>query len=156
MEQTLANKENDMKKLGLILAGLLIVATPGIAVETTNDSSATWSCSLDGIGATLTLCKVAPNNGRRLYVTDIVAQSTTATAGLMLLRYGTGTNCGTGTTSIFPAAATVARYVYPANTAAPTAIRLDTPLEVPVGQDLCIIGTGTNTVTIEIRGKVKP
>ena len=139
-----------------LIAVMLAWYTPAFAVEDTNESDATWECSLDGVAATLTLCKTAPNNGRRLYIRSIVAQSSTATAGTWILRYGTGTNCGTGTTSLFPSAATAASYVAPANNVAPTVIQMDPPLTVPVGKDLCVLGVATNTTKIHIRGYLKP
>jgi len=111
-----------------------------------------WTCSLDNIGATLTLCIIAPTDSTKRYITDIVAQSTTATAGQFILRTGTGTNCGTGTASLFPSAATVIRYSAPGNGSAPTVISFRTPLEVPKDKDLCMLGVGTNTVTMQIQG----
>lgn len=91
---------------------------------------------------------------RTMYVTTVVAQSTTSTAGTFLLETGTGTNCGTGTTSFFPSAASVARIGSAANTAAPTVIALTTPLRVPPGKDLCLLGVATNTTTAVIAGYV--
>jgi len=114
-----------------------------------------WTCSLDAIGATLTRCALAPtggDSGTKRFVTDIVAQSTTATAGQFILRTGTGTNCGTGTVSLFPSAATVIRFSAPGNGSAPTVISFRTPLEVPKDSDLCLLGVGTNTVTAQISG----
>ena len=117
-----------------------------------------YTCSADDIGATLTRLTncLGPVDNNRRYVTDIVAQSTTATAGQFILRYGTGTNCGTGTTSLFPSTATVVRVAYPANTAAPTVIPFKTPLVVPTGKDLCVLAVGTNTISIQVNGYVAP
>lgn len=117
----------------------------------------TWQCSLDAIAATLTQCQAAPAAGLRLYVTDISIQSTTATAGLFLLRQGTGTNCGTGTASIFPSAATVVRYGYPANTAAQASTyRFTTPVVLTAANALCVLCTATNTCTVAIQGYTAP
>jgi hypothetical protein len=140
--------------IGLVGAYLWTDYAPTTAEAQTYGSR--WECGLDGIGATLTLCVAAPTSGEARYITDIVAQSTTTTAGLMLVRTGTGTNCGTSTLSLFPAASTVARIAYSANTLAPTVIPLRTPLRVPPNADLCVIGTGTNTVTIQFEGYVAP
>lgn len=118
--------------------------------------SASWTCSLDNIGATLTECKAAPGAGLKLYVTDIVIQSTTATAGLFLIRYGTGTNCGTGTTSLLPSAATVPRLGYPLNTAAPAVISQTTPIAAAANNAVCIICTVTQTCTVQISGYTAP
>jgi len=150
-----------MKRIIAAIVAAAFIA-PAIAVESQNNSSATWACSLDNIAGTLTMCKLAPNGGNRLYITTIWAQSTTATAGLMLIRHGksaaTGgaANCGTDTVSLLPAAATVARYGYPANTAAALTHSFLTPLEVPPDRDLCVIGTATNTLTIHMGGQVRP
>lgn len=115
-----------------------------------------WSCSLDDIGATLTRCAIAPEEGSTLYITDIVGQSTTGTAGQFILRTGTGTNCGTGTASLLPSAATAARIAYPANTAEPTHLPFSTPIRVPHGKDLCLLGVATQTFTGQIWGYVGP
>jgi hypothetical protein len=116
----------------------------------------TWSCSLDAIGATLTECRPAPGAGLKLYLTDLVIGSTTATAGQFLVRYGTGTNCGTGTTSLLPAAATVARYGYPLNTSAPATLRFATPLGAAANSAICIICVATNTCTVQMSGYTAP
>lgn len=122
-----------------------------------------FSCSADNIGATLTLLSASPSgnctattDGTTRYVTDIIAQSTTATGGQWILRTGTGTNCGTGTASLFPSAATAARFSAAANGAAPASISLRTPLRLPEGKDLCVLGVGTNTTTIQVLGYVGP
>lgn len=129
-----------------------------------------WSCSLDDVGATLTKCVVSKGSmpydsltQERLYITDLVAQSTTATVGQFILRYGTGTNCGTGTTSLFPAAATVVRFAYPPNTAAPLVIQFANPLIVPASVSaatgaehphLCALGIATQTLSLHVGGYV--
>jgi hypothetical protein len=116
-----------------------------------------WTCSLDNIGATLTLCMRAPNPGLRRYITSITAQSTTATGGQWILRHGTGTNCGTGTVSLLPSAASAARYSAPANTAAATTMTFaQGVLVVPGGKDLCLLGVATNTTTMDIFGYEAP
>lgn len=116
-----------------------------------------FTCSLDGIAATLTLiCPGQSDPTLTLYVTTIVAQSTTTTSGNFLLEYGTGTNCGTGTVAFFPSAAAAVRIAAPASTSAPTVIALTTPLKVPAGKDLCLLGVATNTVTAVIAGYVAP
>ena len=115
-----------------------------------------WACSLDNIGTTLTQCQAAPGASLKLYVTNIVVASTTATAGLFLIRYGTGANCGTGTTSLFPSAATVVRLGYPANTLVPTNISLQTPVSAPANNAICIVCVVTNTCTVQLTGYTAP
>lgn len=133
-----------------------VISTDG-ALYTRLGGPVTWQCSLDAIAATLTQCQAAPAAGLRLYVTDISIQSTTATAGQFLLRQGTGTNCGTGTASIFPSAATVVRYGYPANTAAqPSVFRFSTPVVLTAANALCVLCVATNTCTVAIQGYTAP
>jgi hypothetical protein len=116
-----------------------------------------WNCSLDNIGATLTQCQAVGGAGLKYYITDIEIESTTATAGLFLVRYGTGTNCGTGTTSLFPGAATVPRFSYPANTAAnPSVFHFLSPIPTAAAQEICIICTATNTCTVHMTGYTAP
>lgn len=118
-----------------------------------------WTCSLDDIAATLTKCVPvgAPVDAQTTrYLTYVVAQSTTATAGQFIVRAGTGTNCGTGTVSILPSAATLVRIATPANTVAPTVITLPSPLKVPVGFDICVLSVATNTFTGQLGGYVGP
>ena len=148
------------REAALIIAGLVgvsaFVLTRAPGVEAQSGQGTPFTCSADNIGATLTRLTgcTAPDPGLTFYVTDIIAQSTTTTSGQFILRYGTGTNCGTGTTSLFPSAATAARIASPANTAAPTVIPFRTPLRVPDGKDVCVLGVATNTTTIQLVGYV--
>jgi hypothetical protein len=111
-----------------------------------------WTCSLDNIGTTLTQCVAAPGAGKTLYITDIQAQSTTGTAGQFLLQTGTGSNCATGTASLWPSSASVVRAAAPANTVPPTDVNFQTPLSAPANTAICVLGVITNTVTIQLSG----
>ncbi len=112
----------------------------------------TWTCSLDNLAASLTLCIANPDNRRAMFLTDVVAQSTTSTGGQFLIRYGTGTNCATGTTSLLPSLATAARLSAAGNGVAATSIQLLSALRVPPGNDICILGVATNTFTGQLNG----
>jgi len=149
------------KTLAILVAFAIIALVVGIRL-TTQDVKApdalrgpTWTCSLDGIGATLTLCKSAESENYAMYITDIIMQSTTSTAGCtycererepLANRYG----------FLFPSAAAVPRFVYPTNALFHGTINLQTPLRVPPGKDLCIICTATNLCTMQIIGQVGP
>lgn len=143
----------------LLLAVLMLVGVSArkaqAQIPAANQASL-WTCSLDDIGATLTKCVLTPappaDSTLGTYVTTVVAQSTTTTSGNFILRYGTGTNCGTGTVSLLPSAASAARLAAPASTAAPTVISLASPLKIPAGKDLCVLGVATNTFTGQISG----
>lgn len=157
-------------RLQIRRAGLLL-ATVALAVLSVGSNTHAqvagepWTCSLDDVGATLTECIAAPGSRvlstldqQKLLVSDIVAQSTTTTGGLLLVRYGTAANCGTGTQSLLPSAATVPRLFYGASTAAPLVLHFDPPLVVPAAAHqaahprLCVIATATNTVSLQISG----
>lgn len=143
---------------------LFTTSAPEPVQAQTNLPGTQFVCSADDIGATLTRLTgcIAPDPPFRRYVTDIIAQSTTTTAGQFILRTGTSTltggsaNCASSTASLFPSAATAVRLGYPANTAAPTVIRFNTPLIVDKNKDLCVLGVATNTVSIQVIGYVAP
>lgn len=120
-----------------------------------NDHPERWSAGIDNIGATLTEIKAAPAAGLSLYITGWIAQSTTTTAGQHTLRFGTGTNCGTGTGNLLNGAAT-ARYTSPANTAAPTVVQLIPPLKVTAANAVCLLGVATNTTSMTLMGFTAP
>lgn len=118
------------------------------------------SCSADNIAATLTQMTNcgAPGAGLAIYLTDIFAVSTTATAGTMSLQIGTGSNCGTGTIALYPPAGTTRRVGYPGNTAAtgPLQMHFQTPYRASTNNALCVIGVATNTVNILVQGFIAP
>ena len=145
-----------MKRLALLILFVLTASQSYAQVPlTSSDRGRPFSCSLDNIAATLTLCQLAPQPGEALYIRQIVAQSTTATGGQWILRYGTGTNCGTGTATLFPSAAGAnVRLGAPGNTAAPALLIFADPVKVPESNDLCAIGVATNTLTIQVWGYV--
>lgn len=144
-------------KRALALAFVLIFGTGAGTGEP-------WACSLDDLDDTLTLCQPA-KPGLRLYLTDVVIQSTTGDPGLFLLRYGTGTDCADGTTSFFPAVPGVSasrRIEYSENVFAPTVIALNVPIAVARNADICVIcdavtpEESTNTCTVQLTGFAAP
>jgi hypothetical protein len=115
-----------------------------------------FTCSLDNIATTRTQCQAAPAAGKAIFITDVVAMSTTATAGQFALAFGTGSNCGTGTGNVLPSSTATARIPAAANNGAgPTVINFGSPLKVPTDQALCVLGVATNTVTIQISGFIQ-
>lgn len=155
-----------MKKLSqaapVLVVWLSLVALAGFLASRepvqAQGGGAIWSCSLDNVGATLTRCIAAPTSGESRYITDIVANSTTAIGGAMSLQTGTGTNCGTGTASLFPSspATNTPRLGYPPTASAALTINLRTPVRVAPNLDLCVLGTTTDTVTVHLLGYVAP
>lgn len=144
-----------MRYVGVLLVGMVLAWSGTSDAQQYIRSGALtqgWTCSLDNIAATLTECQAAPGAGKTLYITDITAQSTTATAGQFLLRTGTGANCGTGTASLFPSSATVIRFAAPGNTSTPLNVTLMTPLATPSNTAICLLGVAVNTVTIQLSG----
>lgn len=140
----------------LVALAVFTIFDPGSAEAQSPGRSFEWTCSLDNIGATLTQCQHSPEPGMRLYLTDVIANSTTATAGLMLIRTGTGTNCGTGTLSLIPGAATVPRFGYPGNASPAGAFNLISPLRAPSASAICVICTAVNTCTVQLSGYLAP
>lgn len=120
-----------------------------------NDHPNRWSAGLDAIGATLTEIKAAPGASLSLYIQTVVAQSTTTTAGQFTLRFGTGTNCGTGTGNLLNNSAT-ARNASPANTAASTVIQFIPPIKVTANNAVCLLGVATNTTSMTMTGFTAP
>lgn len=115
-----------------------------------------WTCSLDALDDGTLVCALAAEYRR--FITDVVAQSTTATAGQVNLFYGTGTNCATGETQLFPpiGGAASTRFAAGGNTAKPTDVSFVSPLIVPSGKDLCALGDAGNPVTIQVSGYLAP
>lgn len=109
-----------------------------------------WTCTLSALANTLTQCQAAPGSGR-LNITDIAVQTTTATAGTYQIKYGTGSNCGTGTTSLMGFAATA-----PVSTAQTQYEHLVSPMVPAATNAVCVIGTATNTINIQLWGFVGP
>lgn len=145
-----------MKKLLLsigLLAALAVLSPPSSAQVyiRTGSLGQTWTCSLAGLAATLTECK-ALTSGRTYYITDVVVGTTTTTAGSYAIQSGTGTNCGSNTTAVFPVNSTSARFLAPISTSPSLAIALTTPVPVTVSHAVCVIGTTTNTINIQITG----
>lgn len=126
------------------------------AVFSRADHPNRFTCSLDAVGTTLTQCQAAPGASLSLYVTDVIAQSTTGTAGQFGLRFGTGANCGTGTGNLLMSSTATARIASPANTVAPTEINFNTPLKVTANNAICVVGVVTNTTSIQISGYTAP
>lgn len=58
-----------------------------------------WSCFKQAITAT-TECRAAPAAGLRAYVTTVTCDNQAATVQTVDVVFGTGTNCGTGTTAL--------------------------------------------------------
>jgi hypothetical protein len=117
-------------------------------------------CTADNIAASLTEltgCGV-PGASLSIYITNLIAVSTTTTAGTFQVRYGTGTNCGTGTVAIFPPVSTSRTYGLPASNAAtgPFNLPLFTPVKIPANNAVCVIGAATNTTNIIITGFIAP
>lgn len=119
-----------------------------------------WTCSLQALAASLTQCQAAPAAGYSLYITSVIAISTTGTASNIALRAGTGSNCGTGTVGVFPqpGGSSPSRVLTtPINTAAPFNFTFPgSGLKLPAANALCVIGVATNTLDVAISGYIAP
>jgi len=133
----------------------IVVSTDG-AQYVRLGGSVLWSCALNGIAATLTQCQAAPAAGLSLYITGLYVQTTTTTSGTYALQYGTGTNCATGTTALFPSSGTSNRFNAPITSNAMASIFFPVPIKVPAANALCLIGVATNTISAQIVGFTAP
>lgn len=126
-------------------------ATTGIPVTTLPNGATRWTCSLSNLAATLTECQ-ALAAARVYYITDIVVGTTTATPGDYSIQSGTGANCVTATTAVWPASATTARFKAPIAANPVAVISLSQPVVVTAAHAVCVIGTVTQTINIQIVG----
>jgi hypothetical protein len=152
-----------MKKLflALFLLALPLVAsgqsTPNylgaVGVIPTTPPTA-FGCSLQAIDATLTQCQAVPGvSTQSHYITLIAVQTSTGTSGTYALRSGTGTNCATETTNVFPNIGDGSeRFNAPIAANGLNAIPLPTPIKVTTGHAICLIGVATNTIDVFIGG----
>ena len=137
-----------MKKLALIF---LLLTLPTLASGQVVFPRGAWSCSLAALVAALTECQATTKSPDYYVVTQIIVQTTTATAGDYAVRTGTGTNCADGTAGLFPS--DVSKTFKAPIAANPTAvISFPQPLKAPVGTAICVLGTGTNTINIQLVG----
>jgi hypothetical protein len=136
-----------------------VVSTPGNVSRMTVDNlgalftrpggSGAWSAFQSALSTTLTQLLAAPAGGMQIWITDIEVQSTTTTASTFQLKYGTGSNCGTGTTVASPL------YVSPANTANPTVVSRNMAFSIPAANAICgVCGSATNTCFAHVSGFV--
>jgi hypothetical protein len=147
-----------MKKLIAALI-LLLFLSPAWAQTPTNYLGSvgdfwfhtnSFTCSLMGLANTLTQCQAASGASIRYYITSIAVQTTTATAGTFNIQTGTGSNCATGAAPLFPSVS--GSWTAPINTQPTASILFNPPLKAPLGSALCVIGTVTNTINIQIMG----
>lgn len=130
-----------------------------IAGNTYAVAPARWTCNLNGLAASLTQCQAAPAAGFSLYITSVIARTTTGTAGTFALRAGTGSNCATGPMGVWPdpGKATPASVVTaPISTVAPFVWNFPDGLKLTAANALCVIGVATNTIDIAISGNTAP
>lgn len=88
-----------------LLAVLLLFLLPQPAIpQTTNQLGfiqfAAWSCPLTLAAVSTTQCQAAAPAGARNYITDVSIHATSANAGTVQLKSGTGTNCASNTTNL--------------------------------------------------------
>jgi hypothetical protein len=118
-----------------------------------------WTCNLNGLAASLTQCQAAPAAGFAIYVTSVIARTTTGTAGTFAIRAGTGSNCATGPTGVWPdpgKASPASVVTAPISTVAPFVWNFPDGLKLTAANALCVIGVATNTIDISISGNIGP
>src|SRR5215471_1132846 len=141
-----------IRRLAILQLGLLLLLSSSAGAQT--QLGRTWTCALVNLAATLTECQSVGllAAGERYVITDIVVQTTTATAGTYSIQSGTGTNCGTNTAALFPAGSTASRFTAPINSAMSADIVFRPPVIGAADSAVCVIGTATNTINIQLIG----
>lgn len=112
-----------------------------------------WTVGFNSIAATLTEIRAVPAVAtQQHYVKFLAIQTTTATSGTWALQSGTGVNCGTGTTAVFPISGTANRFNAPITSSPMLWVTFEIPIVLTAGHALCIIGVATNTVSGQVVG----
>lgn len=89
--------------------------------------------------ATLTQVVAAPTSGS-IYLRALLVEKATASTGSVTVKYGTGTNCGTGTTTLL------------GPVTVPPVGRLTLDIQVPAANALCIL-TDASTTSVRVLGQ---
>jgi hypothetical protein len=149
-----------MRRLALLVVLLLLVATVASAQQgrTVIDHPNRFAANVADVGATLTEIGAAIT-GQAYYVTGIVLTSSTATGGTFAIRAGTGVNCASNVTGIWPqpgVSSPTLTYPYPANTTQPYVIQFSIPIRAPSANALCLVGTATNLARGAVLGFTAP
>lgn len=129
----------------------LLVSAPSLTDQFVDGRLTTFTCALNAIAATLTQCQAAPASGS-LYIVAVYVQTTTTTSGTYALQSGTGANCVTATTAVFPSSGTGNRFNAPITSNAMAVILFPIPLKLTAVHALCLIGVATNTISVQIVG----
>lgn len=136
--------EGDVTRLKATIEGQLLVRT---------DHPFRVNCNMLSTATTLTEITgcAAPGAGISYYITDIQFSSSvaggTAADSHFTVKYGTGANCGTGTTTVW-------RLLTPANT--PGVASFQTPIKIPANNAVCFIFSGAGTRTVNVLGFKAP
>lgn len=115
-----------------------------------------FSAGFNAIAATLTQIQAAPAAGLSLYITSIAIQTTTTTSGTYAFQSGTGANCVTATTAVFPSSGTANRFNAVITTNGMGIMNFSTPIKLTAAHALCVIGVATNTVSGQVTGFTAP
>lgn len=130
-----------MRKLLLLLA--FLAAPRAFALDAYNGGNPCMDPSIylqtaSGQTSGTTLTQVIPLvTGQQIYICSLAIQGVSGTTPTLSWSYGTGANCGTGTTTLIPSMATAAGAFFP----------FPMPVtKVPAGKALCYQGGGTTPV----------
>jgi hypothetical protein len=131
-----------------------VLYTPEGRQAVTLDHPRAFNCAMTSTATTSTVITGcgAPGAGLTRYVTGFEWNSSiiSTTTNFMTLQYGTGANCGTGTTVIYRGFAAPAFSQAGPHTVGTTPIRLGT------NTDLCFLHPGAGTRLVNVRGYVAP
>lgn len=144
-----------MKRLLLIVALALVLEGHGHAQG--KYPGVSWTCGLDNLADGLTVCIEPAEPGMRRYVTDVIAQSTSTTPSLMVLKHSPAAD-GVGATPLLFASSQLFLVGVPSNAEAPLDIGMGSPLVVPSGAYLSVENSDTSgaTITVQLVGYTAP
>lgn len=131
-----------MKKLALGLFALLLAFSPARAQNTIGPLGIGCNKSFQVSQAAVALTRVVTAAGQTISWCGWVLNAGAAAATAQL-QYGTGTNCGTGTTSITPVFSLGINGVLPDHV--PVA-----HFSLPMGADMCLVTTGTGPMQVQL------
>lgn len=125
-----------LHRLAIAAAALSLLTLALVAPSHGQELNRTRSASYSATNAT-TVKVITGQSKNAVYITGLII--TASAAGTAQIEYGTGSNCGTGTTTVSGALALGASAPVQAQAAQGALV------SIPAGQDVCIVSTGTAT-----------
>lgn len=137
-----------MKRILLIFGVLAVVAVTSAQVFIRQGSlGESFNCTMISTATSLTeVTGCAATAGKSYYITNIAWSSSiiSTTTNYMLIQSGTGTNCGSNTTSLYSG------FIAAAFTS--VSVPMITPIKATVAHAICFVHPGAGTRNVNIQG----